>query len=89
MMGPPIHQYDENKNIVKLVILDCIMPKKNGKQAYREIRTMNPAIKVLFVSGYAEDIISKEGLLDLDVNLVRKPVTPSLLLATIRELLDA
>lgn len=50
---------------------------------------MNPAIKVLFVSGYAEDIISKEGLLDLDVNLVRKPVTPSLLLATIRELLDA
>ena len=84
-----IIKYDENKDMVKLVILDCIMPKKNGKQAYREIKTLNPAVKVLFVSGYAEDIISKEGLLDLDVNLVRKPVTPSLLLARIRELLDA
>jgi DNA-binding response OmpR family regulator len=84
-----IIKYDENKDMVKLVILDCIMPKKNGKQAYQEIRTINPAVRVLFVSGYAEDIISKEGLLDLDVNLVRKPVTPTLLLTRIRELLDS
>jgi len=83
-----IIKYNENQDAVKLIILDGIMPKKSGIRAYREIRIINPSVKVLFVSGYAEEIINKEGLLDLDINLLRKPFTPGVLLTRIRELLD-
>jgi hypothetical protein len=72
-----------------LVLLDGIMPRKNGKEAYEEIRTINPTIKAIFVSGYAEDIVSKEGLLEQGINFVQKPVSPLALLNKVREVLDA
>ncbi|TAN44867.1 MAG: transporter substrate-binding domain-containing protein [Nitrospirae bacterium] len=83
-----IAKYAESRDTVKLVMLDGIMPKKNGKEVYDEIRIINPAVKTLFFSGYAEDILSKEGLLDPDINFILKPVTPSVLLKKVRELLD-
>lgn len=83
-----IAKFAEHSEIVKLVILDGIMPKKNGKEAYEEIRIINPGIKSLFFSGYAEEILSKEGLLEPGINFILKPVTPSALLKKVRELLD-
>ena len=82
-------KFYENRDQVKLVLLDGIMPRKNGKEAYEEIRVINPAIKAIFVSGYAEDIISREGLLDQGINFIQKPVTPVVLLNKVREVLDA
>ncbi|MBF0328667.1 MAG: transporter substrate-binding domain-containing protein [Nitrospirae bacterium] len=84
-----ISKYAEHSDTVKLVILDGIMPKKNGRQAYEEIRIINSRIKALFFSGYAEDILSKEGLLEPGINFILKPVAPSVLLKKVRELLDA
>jgi two-component system cell cycle sensor histidine kinase/response regulator CckA len=82
-------KFRENKDQVKLVLLDGIMPRKNGKEAYQEIRIINPSIKAIFVSGYAEDIISREGLLERGINFVQKPVTPMALLNKVRSVLDA
>ena len=82
-------KFCENRDQVKLVLLDGIMPRKNGKEAYEEIRIINPFIKAIFVSGYAEDIISREGLLDQGINFIQKPVTPLALLNKVREVLDA
>ncbi len=82
-------KFCENNDKVRLVLLDGIMPRKNGKEAYEEIRVINPSIKAIFVSGYAEDIISREGLLEKGINFVQKPVTPSALLNKVREVLDA
>ena len=84
-----IEKYSENRDRVQLIILDCIMPKKNGKEAYREVLMINPSVRAIFVSGYTEDIISKEGLLDPGINFVLKPITPSDLLKKVREVLDA
>lgn len=84
-----VAKYGEYRDSIQLVILDGIMPKKNGKEAYDEIRIINPAVKTLFASGYAEDILSKEGLLEPEINFILKPLTPSDLLKKVREVLDA
>jgi PAS domain S-box-containing protein len=82
-------KYRENRGAVQLLVTDGIMPKKNGNEVYREIRTMDPSIKAIFVSGYAEDIFSKAGLLEAGINFILKPFTPLTLLAKVREILDA
>ena len=64
------------------------MPRKNGKDAYEEIRTLRPDIKVLFISGYSADMISKEGILEKGSSFISKPVSPSELLQKVREVLD-
>jgi CheY-like chemotaxis protein len=84
-----VEKFQENKDRVRLVILDGIMPKKNGRQASDEILSMQPSVKALFLSGYAADVVSKEGLLEKGVNFVSKPVAPAELLRTVRKLLDA
>jgi CheY-like chemotaxis protein len=84
-----VAKFAENSESISLIILDGIMPKKNGREAYEEIRTINPAIKTIFLSGYAEDVISKKGVLDLGINFLLKPVLPTALLKRVREVLDS
>lgn len=79
------HNY---KNIVDLVILDVIMPKKNGIEVYEDLRKENPDIKVLFTSGYTADIIQKKGILKESQNFILKPATPQKLLETVRDILN-
>lgn len=78
----------ENREKVSLLLLDVIMPGKNGKEVYTEIRQVNPGIKTLFMSGYTADLINSKGILDEGMNLILKPVTPNNLLRKIREVLD-
>ena len=47
-----------------------------------------PWLKVLFTSGYPDDALASSGVLANDIELVRKPVTPSVLTNRVREVLD-
>ncbi len=80
--------YKDNMGKVSLVLLDVIMPVKNGREAYEEIKGLNPHTKVIFMSGYTDDIIVGKGLLEAGTELITKPVTPDRLLRKIREVLD-
>ncbi|MBI5075935.1 MAG: PAS domain S-box protein [Nitrospirae bacterium] len=84
-----VEKYGVSNEAIQLLILDGIMPKKNGKEALDEIRLINPSVKALFVSGYAEDIVSRQGLLEPGITFIQKPLSPSVLLKKVRELLDA
>jgi CheY-like chemotaxis protein len=84
-----VQKFSSNSDIIQLLILDGIMPKKNGKEAFYEIRSINPSVKALFLSGYAEDIVSKQGLFEPDTNFIQKPLSLTVLLKKVRELLDA
>ena len=64
------------------------MPKKNGKEAYDEIKQLKPDIRVIFSSGYEAEIIQKRGRLAKNLNFLAKPVIPEELLAKIRKVLD-
>ncbi|PKN18950.1 MAG: hybrid sensor histidine kinase/response regulator [Deltaproteobacteria bacterium HGW-Deltaproteobacteria-6] len=83
-----IDRFSENKEKVALVMLDGIMPKKNGKEAYIEIKALNPEVKVIFMSGYSENMIDLEATKFKDVHFLQKPVLPSNILKKVREVLD-
>ena len=83
-----VDKFIENKDNIQLLLLDVIMPGKNGKEVYDAIRKEKPGIKALFMSGYTANIIHKKGILDEGLDFVLKPVSPTQLLKKIRELLD-
>jgi len=78
----------DNKDKIHIVLFDVIMPKKNGKEAYEEIKKIRPDIKSIFISGYTADIIHEKGILDEEMNFISKPVSPKDLLRKVREVLD-
>ncbi len=84
-----IRKFVENMDAVTLVIVDVVMPRKNGKQASEEMRRMKPDVRVLFSSGYTADIMSQKGILEEGIHFVAKPVAPEVLLSKVREVLLA
>lgn len=83
-----IVKFMKNKRRVDLVILDVVMPKRNGKEVYEEIKKNVPDLKALFTSGYTADVIHKKGVLDEKLNFISKPVSPKELLKKVREIID-
>ena len=83
-----VNKYKENKDRIKLLLFDIIMPKKTGKEAYDEIRAIQPDIKIVFQSGYAPDLVRQKLLLEDTMPVVFKPVTPMMLLKQVRSVLD-
>ncbi len=83
-----VEMFRAHSDTIKLILMDIIMPKKNGKEACREIRQLNPDVKVLYSSGYTLDIIQNRDVLDEGAELIMKPVQPLELLRKVRELLD-
>jgi two-component system, cell cycle sensor histidine kinase and response regulator CckA len=74
------------KNKIQLVMLDVIMPKRNGREVYEAVKNIRPDIRVLFASGYPADHIN--GMIADGSPLITKPVSPTKLLNKIREVLD-
>jgi PAS domain S-box-containing protein len=83
-----IQKYQEHQEQIALLVLDVVMPRKNGMEAYLAIRKIKKDIKVLFMSGYTGDVVLEKGLQDQDFDFISKPVTPHALLTKIRAVLD-
>jgi len=83
-----VKKFQEHKDDIDLLIFDVIMPKKNGKEAYEEIKKINPDIKVLFSSGYTREVVIDKGVHDKAVNFIQKPLSSSEILNKIREVLN-
>ncbi|MBM9512519.1 PAS domain S-box protein [Desulfogranum marinum] len=73
---------------VSLVVLDVVMPKKNGIDTYNEMKKMNPDVKALFMSGYTANVVFDKGLNEKGFNFISKPLSPNALLFKIRTLLS-
>jgi len=84
-----VELFDGNREEIKLVIMDIVMPRKNGVEAFIEIKQLRSDVKVLFCSGYTADFIKNRGELHDDAELILKPIMPVQLLRKIREMLDA
>lgn len=84
-----VRMFLEHRDHIRLVILDLVMPKKSGKDAADEIRKLQPGTRTLFMSGYSEDMINKQGALDEGLVFIQKPISPKVLLTKVREQLDA
>jgi CheY-like chemotaxis protein len=83
-----INRFKMGKDEIHLVVLDVIMPKKNGKEVYADIKKIKPEIPAIFTSGYTADIIRRQGRLAEGIEFIAKPVAPQVLSRKIREILD-
>ncbi|MBI5203736.1 MAG: PAS domain S-box protein [Nitrospirae bacterium] len=83
-----VNKFVENRDKIELLIFDVIMPKKTGKEAYKEIKKIRPDIRALFTSGYPAEISDGKGLFEEGINFVPKPVSPTEFLKKVREILD-
>jgi two-component system, cell cycle sensor histidine kinase and response regulator CckA len=83
-----VGKYAERQGEIDLVILDVIMPKKNGKETYEEMKALRDNLKVLFVSGYTADIMEEKGFFEKGIAFLPKPIAPRVLAAKVREVLD-
>ncbi len=77
-----------HRDDVQLLVLDVLMPKKNGKEAYEEIKKARPDIKVIFTSGYSADVLHKKGIVEEGINFISKPISPNEFIAMVRKVLD-
>ncbi len=83
-----VTKFMENKDRIQLLLFDMMMPKKNGKEAYEEIRKVVPDVRVLFASGYSPDMLSEKSLISEGAAFVYKPISPLDLSKKVREVLD-
>ena len=83
-----IGRFMDNKEKIRLLLLDVIMPKMDGKEVYENIKKINPDIKAIFLSGYTANLIQQKGVLNKGLNFIMKPVSPKNLLRKTREVLD-
>jgi PAS domain S-box-containing protein len=83
-----IGKFNENRAAIDLLLLDVIMPRKNGKEAYTEVKKVRPDVRAIFMSGYTGDILSRKGISREGIPMISKPIVIERLLRVIREVLD-
>ncbi len=80
--------YKENQANIDILVTDMIMPKMNGVEMADAIRQENTSIKVLYISGYADNHVLQTDLQDEKIDFLQKPFTTRELLQKIRSILD-
>jgi len=83
-----VEKYNEHRNRINMVILDVVMPRKNGKDVYNSIKETNPDLKALFISGYTQDILTSKGIYEAGLEFIAKPLEIESLMLKIRKILN-
>ncbi|UPU37829.1 response regulator [Geomonas paludis] len=76
-----LEKFAESASEIDLVVTDIVMPEMDGVASYKEMKKINPALKVIYMSGFAEN-------LPPDVHILLKPFPPVQLLHMIRTVLN-
>ncbi|GAB6097854.1 hypothetical protein JCM14469_41080 [Desulfatiferula olefinivorans] len=72
---------------IHLLFTDVVMPKMNGRDLARLMRTVHPGLKCLYMSGYTADVIADHGVIEGGVHFIHKPFSKRALAVKIRETL--
>jgi CheY-like chemotaxis protein len=81
--------WEKSKARIDLVLTDLVMPDRiNGRELAEKLWTERPTLKVIFTSGYSQDVVGKDFILKQGMNYVQKPYHPQKLALTVRECLD-
>jgi two-component system cell cycle sensor histidine kinase/response regulator CckA len=74
---------------IQLLLTDVVMPELGGRELALRLKAVHRELKVLFMSGYADDTIVQQGVLEAGAAYLQKPFTPDALASKIREVLDS
>ena len=86
--GEAIRLALEHAKEIHLLVTDVVMPEMNGRDLAKNILSIHPNIKCLFMSGYTANVIAHRGVLEEGVNFIQKPFSMEKLGAKAREVLD-
>jgi FixJ family two-component response regulator len=70
-------------------VTDVVMPGMSGRELWDRLRVLRPDSRVLFMSGYTDDVIARHGVLEPGIAFLQKPFTALGLAEKVREVLDA
>lgn len=73
---------------IDLLVTDVVMPSMNGRELAEAMQRTYPEIQVLYISGYTEDAIVKDGVLEEGLNFLAKPCSAEELAQKVRTILD-
>jgi signal transduction histidine kinase/CheY-like chemotaxis protein len=80
--------YEEWKTPIDLVLTDVVMPKMSAGELTKRLKSKNPGVKILYMSGYTENTIVHKGILEREKDYIPKPFGKSDLARKVREVLD-
>lgn len=78
-----------HEGVIHLLLTDVIMPGMNGRELAQRVSEIRPNMRVLYMSGYTENVIGQNGTLDAGIKLLQKPFNLRDLKEMVREVLDA
>jgi two-component system cell cycle sensor histidine kinase/response regulator CckA len=79
---------ESHRGPIKLLVTDIVMPGMSGRDLAEQILLRHPEIRVLYMSGYTDDAILHQGVLEEGALFLQKPFTPDALARKVREVLD-
>jgi len=83
-----LKKFEKYKKQVHLLLTDVIMPRISGPELAKQLLAKSPELKIIFMSGYADNTVAQMGVLDIDKVFIKKPFSASELLSNISKLLD-
>jgi CheY-like chemotaxis protein len=83
-----IHLFEQHRGSIDLLVTDVIMPQMSGRELAQRLKLQQPSLKVLYISGYTDDMLAHHGVLESNVFLLQKPFAPDELAKKLREVLD-
>lgn len=73
---------------VDLLLSDVVMPQMNGPELYQRLRDFIPALKVIYMSGYTNNMVVHNGSLEEEASFIAKPFTSATLLGQVSRMLE-
>jgi CheY-like chemotaxis protein len=80
--------FQQHPGPIDLVVTDVVMPRLGGRELARRLACLSPGVKVLFLSGYTDDAVGRDGIPEAGVGFLHKPFSPAALAGKVREVLD-
>ncbi len=85
--GAALSLCEHHEGPIHLLLTDIVMPEISGRDVAQRLTQLRPEMRVLFMSGYTDDAIVHQGVLDEEANFIQKPFAPDALARKVREVL--
>jgi DNA-binding response OmpR family regulator len=80
--------FRQYKAIVKLLLTDVVLPGQNGRDLAHDLRSICPSLRIIFVSGYPENVVTKHGIHEAGMFYLPKPFSLQSLTRKVRQVLE-